>query len=141
MKYKYIALTFMGTLGSLFSYLLGGFDDLMIALIVLMVIDFLSGLILAIVFKKSKKTKSGRLSSEAGIRGLAKKIFILFLVAMAQQLDIVLTVSFVRDGAIIAFISMEGISILENSTLAGLKVPKVIKNILEVLNKKGNDDE
>lgn len=141
MKYKYIALTFMGTLGSLFSYLFGGFDDLMIALIVLMVIDFLSGLILAIVFKKSKKTASGRLSSEAGIRGLAKKIFILFLVAMAQQLDIVLTVSFVRDGAIIAFISMEGISILENSTLAGLKVPKVIKNILEVLNKKGNEDE
>ena len=113
----------------------------MIALIVLMVIDFLSGLMLAIVFKKSKKTESGRLSSEAGIRGLSKKIFILFLVAMAQQLDIVLTVSFVRDGAIIAFISMEGISILENSTLAGLKVPKVIKNILEVLNKKGNNDE
>lgn len=141
MKYKCISLTLVGTLGSLFSYLFGGFDDLMIALIVLMVIDFLSGLILAIVFKKSKKTESGRLSSEAGIRGLAKKIFILFLVAMAQQLDIVLTVSFVRDGAIIAFISMEGISILENSTLAGLKVPKVIKNILEVLNKKGNDDE
>lgn len=113
----------------------------MIALIVLMSIDFLSGLLLAVVFKKSKKTESGRLSSAAGIKGLSKKIFILFLIAMSQQLDIILTTSFIRDGAIIAFISMEGVSILENSTLAGLKVPTVIKNVLEVLNKDGKKDE
>lgn len=113
----------------------------MIALIVLMSIDFISGLLLAIVFKKSKKTSSGRLSSAAGIKGLAKKIFILFLVAMSQQLDIILETSFVRDGAIIAFISMEGVSILENAALAGLKIPRIIKNILEVLNKDGNDNE
>jgi len=67
-----------------------GFDSLMVALIVLMSIDFISGLLLAIVFKKSKETPSGRLSSAAGINGLAKKIFILFLVAMSQQLDIIL---------------------------------------------------
>ncbi len=141
MKYKYSALFIVGTLGSFFSYLFGGFDSLMIALIVLMSIDFLSGLLLAVVFKKSKKTESGRLSSAAGIKGLSKKIFILFLIAMSQQLDIILTTLFIRDGAIIAFISMEGVSILENSTLAGLKVPTVIKNVLEVLNKDGKQDE
>lgn len=141
MKYKYSALFMVGTLGSFFSYLFGGFDSLMIALIILMSIDFLSGLLLAVVFKKSKKTESGRLSSAAGIKGLSKKIFILFLIAMSQQLDIILTTSFIRDGAIIAFISMEGVSILENSTLAGLKVPTVIKNVLEVLNKDGRKDE
>lgn len=97
--------------------------------------DFLSGLILAIVFKKSSKIKNGRVSSEAGIKGLAKKIFILFLVALAEQLDIVLGTNLVRDGAVIAFISMEGVSILENSTLAGLPVPRMIKNALEVLSK------
>jgi len=141
MKYKHSALFIVGTLGSFFSYLIGGFDSLMIALIVLMSIDFLSGILLAIVFKKSKKTVTGRLSSGAGIKGLAKKIFILFLVAMSQQLDIILETSFVRDGAVIAFISMEGVSILENAALAGLKVPKVIKNILEVINKDGSENE
>lgn len=141
MKYKYSALFMVGTLGSFFSYLFGGFDSLMIALIVLMSIDFLSGLLLAVVFKKSKKTASGRLSSAAGIKGLSKKIFILFLIAMSQQLDIILTTSFIRDGAVISFIFMEGLSILENSTLAGLKVPSVIKNALEVLNKGRKNDE
>ncbi len=141
MKYKYSALFMVGTLGSFFSYLFGGFDSLMIALIVLLSIDFLSGLLLAVVFKKSKKTESGRLSSAAGIKGLSKKIFILFLIAMSQQLDIILTTSFIRDGAVISFIFMEGLSILENSTLAGLKVPSVIKNALEVLNKGRKNDE
>ena len=135
MKVKYLILTTVGSLGSLASYLFGGFDKLLIALIIFMIIDFLSGLILAIVFKKSSKTKSGRVSSEAGIKGLAKKIFILFLVALAEQLDIVLGINLVRDGAVIAFISMEGVSILENSTLAGLPVPRMIKNALEVLSK------
>jgi toxin secretion/phage lysis holin len=111
----------------------------MIALLIFMVIDYLSGLILAIVFKKSNKTKNGRVSSEAGIKGLAKKVFILFLVAISEQLDIVLGTSLVRDGMILAFISIEGISILENVTLAGLPVPKIIRDTLEVLNKKEGD--
>lgn len=141
MKNKYYILTLIGSIGSIFSYLFGGFDKLLIALIVFMVIDFLSGLILAIVFKNSNKTKNGRLSSEAGIKGLAKKIFILFIVAVGAQLDLVLGVSFVRDGVVIAFISMEGLSILENVALAGVPVPKLIKNALEVLNKKEDKED
>ena len=139
MKVKHTVLTIIGSIGSFASYLFGGFDKLLIALIIFMIIDFLSGLILAIVFKNSSKTKNGRVSSEAGIRGLAKKIFILFLVTVATQLDLVLGTSIVRDGVVIAFISMEGISILENATLAGLPVPRIIKNALEVLNK--SEDE
>ena len=135
MKVKHTVLTIIGSIGSFASYLFGGFDKLLIALIIFMIIDFLSGLILAIVFKNSSKTKNGRVSSEAGIRGLAKKIFILFLVTVATQLDLVLGTSIVRDGVVIAFISMEGISILENATLAGLPVPRIIKNALEVLSK------
>lgn len=135
MKVKHTVLTIIGSIGSFASYLFGGFDKLLIALVIFMIIDFLSGLILAIVFKNSSKTKNGRVSSEAGIRGLAKKIFILFLVTVATQLDLVLGTSIVRDGVVIAFISMEGISILENATLAGLPVPRIIKNALEVLSK------
>ncbi len=141
MKNKHYLLTLIGSIGSVFSFLFGGFDKLLIALIVFMVIDFLSGLILAIVFKNSNKTRNGRLSSEAGIKGLAKKIFILFIVAVGAQLDLVLGVSFVRDGVVIAFISMEGLSILENVTLAGVPVPKLIKNALEVLNKKDDRED
>ena len=106
-----------------------------------MLIDFLSGLILAIVFKNSKKTENGKLSSRAGIIGLSKKIFILFLVALSTQLDIVLETSFIRDGTIIGFISMEGISIIENASLAGLPIPRIIKNALEIINKKDNDKD
>lgn len=136
MRVKNIIIMIFGSIGSLLSFLLGGFDSVMIALLIFMVIDFLSGIILAIVFKKSKKTESGRLSSQAGILGLTKKIFILFLVAVSTQLDIILGTTFIRDGTVIGFISMEGISIIENASLAGLPIPKVIKNALEIISKK-----
>ena len=138
---KNIIIMIFGSIGSLLSFLLGGFDSVMIALLIFMVIDFLSGLILAIVFKKSKKTESGRLSSQAGILGLTKKIFILFLVAVSTQLDIILGTTFIRDGTVIGFISMEGISIIENASLAGLPIPKVIKNALEIISKKEKDKD
>ena len=141
MKNKYFILTVIGSIGSIFSYLFGWFDKLLVVLIIFMMIDFLSGLILATVFKNSNKTNNGRLSSEAGIKGLAKKIFILFIVAVGAQLDLVLGVTFVRDGVVIAFVSMEGLSILENVALAGVPVPKLIKNALEVLNKKDDKED
>src|SRR5690554_359443 len=141
MRVKNIIIMIFGSIGSLLSFLLGGFDSVMIALLIFMVIDFLSGLILAIVFKKSKKTESGRLSSQAGILGLTKKIFILFLVAVSTQLDIILGKTFIRDGTVIGFISMEGISIIENASLAGLPIPKVIKNALEIISKKEKDKD
>jgi toxin secretion/phage lysis holin len=141
MKIKNLIVVTFGSIGSLLSFLLGGFDSVMIALLIFMVIDFLSGLILAIVFKKSKKTESGRLSSQAGILGLTKKIFILFLVAVSTQLDIILGTNFIRDGTVIGFISMEGISIIENASLAGLPIPKVIKNALEIISKKEKDKD
>ncbi|MDD4469068.1 MAG: phage holin family protein [Bacilli bacterium] len=141
MRVKNIIIMIFGSIGSLLSFLLGGFDSVMIALLIFMVIDFLSGLILAIVFKKSKKTESGRLSSQAGILGLTKKIFILFLVAVSTQLDIILGTTFIRDGTVIGFISMEGISIVENASLAGLPIPRVIKNALEIISKKEKDKD
>lgn len=141
MKIKNLIVVTFGSIGSLLSFLLGGFDSVMKALLIFMVIDFLSGLILAIVFKKSKKTVNGRLSSQAGILGLTKKIFILFLVAVATQLDIILGTAFIRDGTVIGFISMEGISIIENSSLAGLPIPKVLKNTLEIISKKEKDED
>lgn len=141
MRVKNIIIMIFGSIGSLLSFLLGGFDSVMIALLIFMVIDFLSGLILAIVFKKSKKTESGRLSSQAGILGLTKKIFILFLVAVSTQLDIILGTAFIRDGTVIGFISMEGISIIENASLAGLPIPRVIKNALEIISKKEKDKD
>lgn len=141
MKVKNIIIMIFGSIGSLLSFLLGGFDNVMIALLIFMVLDFFSGIILAIVFKNSKKTDNGKLSSSAGIIGLSKKIFILFLVALATQLDIVLETSFIRDGTVIGFISMEGISVIENASLAGLPIPKVIKNALEIISKKEKDKD
>lgn len=141
MRVKNIIIMIFGSIGSLLSFLLGGFDNVMIALLIFMVLDFFSGIILAIVFKNSKKIDNGKLSSSAGIIGLSKKIFILFLVALATQLDIVLETSFIRDGTVIGFISMEGISVIENASLAGLPIPKVIKNALEIISKKEKDKD
>lgn len=141
MKHKKSIIITFGSIGSFFSFLVGGFDSVMIALLILMTLDFISGIILAVAFKNSKKTENGKLSSSAGITGLTKKIFILILVAVSTQLDIVLKTTFIRDGAVIGFISMEGISIIENATLAGLPIPRVIKNALEIINKKEKDKD
>lgn len=139
MMNKQMFLSIVGMFGAGLSYMLGGLDAVLLALIITMAIDFITGSLNAIVFKKSKKTKSGRANSAQGIRGIVKKIYILMMVVMSVQLDVLLGTTVIRDGVIVAFAAMEGLSVVENLANAGVPIPKAIKNALDILNK--NEEE
>lgn len=118
-------------IGTLFIYLLGGFDVAMQCLLIAIALDYLSGLI------KAYNTKV--LSSKIGFRGLLKKIGILFLVMLAVVIDRVTGESgAIRTLVIYYFVANEGLSIIENLGQAGLPIPKVIKNALKALKQQSN---
>jgi len=132
----------IGILGGAISTALGGWDTALQALVYFMVIDYLSGITLASVFKKSKKSKTGTLNSYVGFKGIVKKCMMLLIVLIGYQLDHVIGWDFIRNAVIIAFIANELISIIENAGLMGVPVPKPIIQALEILKKKGdNEDE
>ncbi len=130
--------TFLGIVGAAIAALFGGWDMALKTLCIFMVIDYLSGLIVAGVFKASKKSGSGALESGAGLKGLLRKMAMLCGVLMAYYLDQVAGTNFVRDAACTAFICNEAISIIENFGLMGVPIPDVIANAIDALQKKEN---
>ena len=114
-------------IGGWVGYFVGGMDGLLIALIVLMSLDYISGVMCAIMDRS--------LSSAVGFRGIAKKVLILMLVGVANILDIhVVGEGSALRGAVIAFyMSNEGLSLLENAAHIGLPVPDPLKNALAQL--------
>lgn len=138
---KVEVITIIGAIGGMISYLFGGFTRALIALFIMMAIDVILGFTNALFFHKSKKTENGRASSSQGIKGITKKIGILMIVMMAQQLDIIMQTSFIRDGVIIAYAAMEGLSIVENVAFMGVPVPKVVRDALEILSKRDGKSE
>lgn len=125
-------------LGSVFGgaviYLYGSVDRLLIALIAFIVLDYATGIIKAIVLKQ--------LSSEIGFKGIAKKILILLLVAVANIIDrLTNSDCLIRSMMCLFFIANEGLSILENCTLMGIPFPKKFKQILEQLKKDNSESE
>lgn len=137
---KNAVLSVIGAVGSFIAGALGGWDDALITLAAFMLIDYVTGWIVAAVFKKSHKTESGCYSSAIGMKGLCKKIMILLLIAVAHRLDQLIGGSYIRDGACIVFIGNEAMSILENAGLMGIPIPKVITNALDVLHDKQNPE-
>ncbi len=129
----------VGALGGFMSWLYGGFSDAMLALIVFMALDYVTGLIVAGVFHKSSKTETGALESKAGWKGLCRKGMTLGIVMMAALLDRVMGTSYIRDAVIIGFIFNESLSILENAGLMGVSYPQSLKNALDLLNRKGEE--
>ncbi len=103
------------------------------AMVVFMVIDYITGVILAVVFKKSLKTESGAYSSHIGFKGLAKKVLMMLLMLVLFYVDKMIGTSiFVTLGAI-GFSINEIASILENAGKMGIKIPKVFEKALDVL--------
>lgn len=111
------------------TFIFGGWDALITALLVLIVIDYITGVLAAGI--------QGKLSSSVGCKGIAKKVFILLLVALAVQIDNVYpTGGAVRDLVIYFFLANEGLSILENAGNAGLPVPSKLTKAIEALSQK-----
>lgn len=130
--------TLVGILGGFIAYLFGGWNAALSALVIFMTIDFISGLVVAGVFKKSSKTKNGALESKAGFKGICKKVMMLLLVAIGYRLDLLIDTTYIKDSVCIAFMANELISIIENAGIMGIPIPKVITNAIDVLKGKGD---
>ena len=128
--------TIAGVMGGTLAMLLGGWDASLMTMLIFMGIDYVSGLVVAGVFHKSKKSENGALESKAGWKGLAKKAMTLLFVLIAHQLDVVIGVAYIRDAVIIGFIANELISIVENAGLMGVPLPGVVKKAIDILTAK-----
>lgn len=138
---KHFICTITGVIGGIVAALFGGWSEVLLVLVILMGIDYFSGLAVAGIFHKSPKSPNGGLESRAGLKGLVRKIFILALVAMVHLVDRLLGTSFFRDTAAVAFCMNEVISIVENAGLMGIPMPKVLMKMIDVLRQKAGEDE
>ena len=114
-------------IGGWLGYFLGGIDGLLTALIIFMVLDYITGLMCAIIDKK--------LSSAVGFKGICKKVLILLLVGVANIVDVhvVGTGSALRGAVVCFYLSNEGLSLLENAAYIGLPVPEKLRTVLAQL--------
>lgn len=121
--------------GGWLGYFLGGCDGLLIALVVFVTVDYLTGVMCAVSDKK--------LSSEVGFKGICRKVLIFLLVGIANILDVQVigTGSVLRTAVIFFYLSNEGVSLLENAAHLGLPVPEKIKTVLEQLHDRAEKEE
>lgn len=123
-------------IGGWLGYFLGGCDGLLIALVVFVVVDYLTGVMCAIADHK--------LSSAVGFKGICRKVLIFLLVGIANILDVQVigTGSVLRTAVIFFYISNEGVSLVENAAHLGLPVPDKLKDVLEQLHDRdGKEDQ
>ena len=121
-------------IGGWLGYFLGGCDGLLIALVVFVAVDYLTGVMCAISDKK--------LSSEVGFKGICRKVLIFVLVGIGNLVDVYVLGEggALRTAVIFFYLSNEGISFLENAGHLGLPIPEKLKDVLEQLHDKGGND-
>ena len=122
------------------SWLVGGFDTPILALLICMGADYVTGLIVAGVFHASPKTSCGGLDSQVGWKGLARKFVTLLIVVVANLADLMLELGYIRDAVIAGFCANECISILENAGLMGIRIPKALGAALEKLSQEAEHE-
>ena len=125
----------VAAIGGWLGYFLGGMDGLMIALVVFMALDYITGLMCAVIDKK--------LSSAVGFKGIFKKVLIFALVGVANILDVnvIGTGSVLRTAIIFFYISNEGVSLIENAGHLGLPIPAKLKAVLEQLHDRAEKED
>lgn len=129
-----IQLIFAGV-GGWLGYFLGGWDGMLYALLAFVAVDYITGVMCAIVDK--------RLSSAVGFKGICRKVLIFLLVGIANILDVQVigTGSVLRTAVIFFYISNEGISLIENAAHLGLPVPEKVRAVLEQLHDRAEETE
>ncbi len=122
-------------IGGWLGWFLGGCDGLLYALIAFVAIDYITGVMCAVI--------DHRLSSEIGFKGIFKKVLIFLLVGVANILDVQVigTGCVLRTAVIFFYISNEGVSLLENAAYLGLPVPEKIKTVLEQLHSRSESED
>ena len=116
--------------GGWLGYFLGGCDGLLIALIVFVVADYITGVMCAVTDRK--------LNSEVGFKGICRKVVIFMLVGIAHVIDVnvIATGSVLRTAVTFFYLSNEGVSLLENAAHLGLPIPETLKEVLEQLHER-----
>ena len=129
-----IQVAFAG-IGGWLGWFLGGCDGLFYALLAFVVIDYITGIMCAVVDKK--------LSSEVGFKGIFKKVLIFALVGIGHILDtrVIGSGSGMRTAVIFFFLSNEGVSLLENAAYLGLPIPQKLKSVLEQLHDRAEKED
>ena len=121
--------------GGWLGYFLGGCDGLLVALVVFVTADYITGVMCAIADRK--------LSSEVVFKGICRKVIIFMLVGIAHVLDInvIATGSVLRTAVIFFYLFNEGVSLLENAAHLGLPVPEKLKDVLEQLHDRAEKEK
>lgn len=135
-KIQIIIDSIAGAVGAVLGFMYGEVTGLFWALIAFMALDYITGVIVAVIEK--------RLSSEVGFRGLAKKFLILVFVAVGHIADTYILggTPAAMSAVMLFYIANEGISIIENAAALGLPVPKKLTSIMEqIKNKSESEDE
>lgn len=132
--WNYIQLVFTA-IGGWLGWFLGGCDGLLYALLAFVVIDYLTGVLCAIVDQK--------LSSAVGFRGICKKVVIFVLVGVGHILDsqIIGSGSILRTAVIFFYLSNEGVSLMENASHLGLPIPTKVKDVLKQLHDRAEEGD
>ncbi|ORX22383.1 holin [Thermoanaerobacterium sp. PSU-2] len=134
MKYENIFKTITAFGGALASYLFGGWSALLGILLAFVIFDYITGVIAAGI--------EGKLSSNAGLKGIAKKVGIFVIVAVANLVDRALGNAHIfRDATIFFYLANELLSIIENVGRSGIPIPEVIKKAVAVLQGKGGIEQ
>lgn len=122
-------------IGGWLGYFLGGFDGLLYALLVFVILDYITGVMCAVADKK--------LSSQVGFKGICRKVLIFALVGIGHLLDthVIGSGSILRTAITFFYLSHEGLSLIENAAYLGLPIPAKLKTILEQLHDRAEKEE
>ena len=121
-------------IGGWLGYFLGGCDGLLIALVVFVAVDYVTGVMCAISDKN--------LSSAVGFKGICRKVLIFTLVGIGNIVDVYVLgqAGVLRMAVIFFYLSNEGVSLLENAAHLGLPIPEKLKEVLEQLHDRATDE-
>lgn len=135
---KNTVLAALAAVGTFIANALGGWDAALAVLVGCMAADYVTGLLVGLIFHASPKTEGGGLASGECFKGLIRKCLILMFVWLGAMLDQVIGAAYVRTAIILFYIGNEGLSILENAGYMGAKYPKFLRQALEALRDKGD---
>lgn len=138
---KDAVLLWLAAVGSVLANLFGGWDVALQVLIFMMSADYISGLVVAAVFKRSPKSETGALESRAGFKGLVRKGGILLVVLVAAKLDELTGAAYIRTAVCFYFVANEGLSVIENLGLMGIPLPGFLRKMLEAMKEKADSGE
>ena len=132
--WNWIQLAF-AAIGGWLGWFLGGADGFLYALIAFVVIDYITGVMCAIVDHK--------LSSEVGFKGIFKKVLIFTMVGIGNIIDVQVLgqAGVLRTAVIFFYLSNEGVSLMGNAGHLGLPIPAKLKEVLEQLHDRSNKED